>query len=347
MAKRLLLNFKKDWTIGFRNFYLAITIATAVLFYLFLTFLIPEDYSPVNLYLYTDPLYREALQNGEESEFEVMEMDSPEAVYESMKKDVNGYGFIVQQGETAPDITIVSQGGEESETANLLKLSLGTAFTEYLMTGQEYAIDYDVVTLHPGMEKVSYQDNFLPIFIVMESSFIGFFLISVMLFMEKDQRMHTAYLVSPGGLTEHLLSKVLVMLLLGYVSAFGITLAVRGFDANFYRLWLTVTVSSFLSSSLGLLMGAIFNSLQKAMFLLLSFVFLLMMPVLSFAFPVFTPGWIKFLPTYPMLQAARSAVIPAFGAAGFYKNIAVIAGEGTILFIMSRLLYSRSLRATS
>jgi hypothetical protein len=352
--KHVLQNFSKDWRIGYRTHYLWITLATVVIFFLFIRFLLPEAYREVTLYHYIDPVFGTASQLEESLEKEmgsdtVIRLDSKEDVYREMEGNSSSYGLIVEPGAepgAPPRITVVSPGSAEGPWARLVELqvniglSLGTDVTEY-------PTEVPTEILYPELRNLPYRDTFLPIFLVVESSMIGLFLLTVMLFSEKDQQMHTAYLISPGGLSEHLLGKVMVMIVLGLISSFSMTLLLRGFAADYWLLFLTIISSSFMSSSVGLLFGAVFNSLQKAMMVVLVVMILLMMPLISYMFPNFSPLWIRVLPTYSMLFAARGAVIPAYGSAEVYRSALLLAAEGVVLFIIARLVYERTLWANS
>lgn len=357
--KNLLLNFKKDWRIGYRTHYLWITLATVIIFFVFIRFLLPESYQQITVYQYVDPAFgsipglEEAMEQemGSGSGEELVRLDSRDAVYAEMENNPSSYGLIIERGESAaakPRITIVSPGSAEGKWARLVELQLNIGLSMGISAAmEEYPTDFKTEFLHPELRNLPYRDTFLPVFLVMESSLIGMFLLAVMLFAEKDQRMHTAYMISPGGLTEHLLSKVLVMVVLGLISSFSMTLLLRGFNANYWLLLVIITAGSFLGSSIGLAFGAFFNSLQKAMMLVFALMFLLMLPLITYMFPSFSPVWVRVLPTYTMLFAARDAVIPVYGSAGVYRGALLLAVEGIVLFGISRFAYERALRTKS
>lgn len=354
--KHLLLNFKKDWTIGFRTHYLWITLATVVIFFLFIRFLLPDSYQEITVYQYIDPAYdsipglQEALAEGESDGELVIRVEKREEVYAKMKEDPSSYGFIIEKdpAHAKPEITIVSPGSAEGKWAQLVELQMNIGLSMGINAVMEenpggYPTDFTTRILYPELQDLAYRDTFLPAFLVMESALLGMFLLSVMLFAEKDQRMHTAYMISPGGLSEHLLSKALVMMALGLISSFSMTLLLRGFSANYWLLLVIMLASSFLGSAIGLVLGAFFNSLQKAMMIVFAVFFILLLPMISYMFPNFTPLWVTFLPTYTMLFAVRDAVIPAFGSAGVYRGALLLTGEGIVLFIIARLAYERIL----
>ncbi|XMB67092.1 ABC transporter permease [Mycoplasmatota bacterium zrk1] len=342
MFKRLINNFKKDWLRGYRHFYLLITIATALLFSAFLLFVLPDGYSTPDVYQYVDSSIGEPMFDAEEG---ITFVDSKEEIKKKMKEDANSYGVAVELIDSEPVVTIYTQSNAEGEFGQTLKMMLSRALS--LGEEFEYTERYESVVLHEEFKDVKYKETFLPVLIVMDSAMIGMFLLSVMLFTEKDHKMHTAYMVSPGGLTEHLLSKSMVMLVLSLISGTIMTLIVRGFDANFLYLYIVLIPGAFFGGTLGLFLGSVFKNVQKSMLGLIFLMIGLMLPTVSYMFPSFSPMWIKFIPTYQMIYGVRAAVIPLYGFDDVWRNAVIVLAEGIVLFGISRYLYQRALYKNS
>lgn len=337
MLKRLWANFKKDWIRGQRHFYLLITLATTIIYILFIRFVLPPNYTEPVLYQYnaTSEVFE---QEGEN----IQEVSSKAALYEAMREDSNSYGVVLEEIDSELSITIIMQSEADEEFGNLVKMLLNNEFY-YAYFGSETLDNYDVEVLHPEMQDIPFRDNYMPILIVMDSAMIGMFLLAVMLFIEKDQKMHTAYMVSPGGLTEHLLSKVLVTLVLSLISAFTFTLVLRGFDANYLYLLIMMIPSAFFGSSLGLFLGAAFKNIQKSMGGLITIMLFLALPVISYAVPSFRPEWITYLPTYFMIYGVRSAIIPVYGFDIVWQYALITLGYGVLLYMLSQYMYRQAL----
>lgn len=336
MLKRLWHNFKKDWLRGHRHFYLVITIATTLTYFLFIRFVIPVDYMAPNLYQYNATDMEIVEEEG------VTEVNSRAELEELMKENGNSYGVIVEEIDSKLTLTIITQSAADEEFASLIKLLINNEFYfEYF--GDELFEYYDVEVLHPEMADVDFRDNFVPVLIVMDSAMVGMFLLSVMLFIEKDQKMHTAYLVSPGGLTEHLLSKTLVMIVLAVVSAFVLTLLMRGFEANYWYLLIMMITSSFFGASLGTFMGSAFKSVSQAMGGIFTVMITLCLPVVSYIIPSWNPEFLQYIPTYYMIYGIRAAVIPFYGFEIVWQSALIVFAFGLVIYIISQNLYKRAL----
>ncbi len=80
------------------------------------------------------------------------------------------------------------------------------------------------------------------------------------MFFEKAEGTTKAYAVSPGTMMEYLMSKVIVMFLLGLGSMYLVTLATVGFKANLGLMLAIAFAGSFFGSSLGLLISSFFST---------------------------------------------------------------------------------------
>ncbi|SHJ19460.1 ABC-2 family transporter protein [Dethiosulfatibacter aminovorans DSM 17477] len=348
MGRRFYSTLKKDMKIAWREYFFHVTIITAAVFCLVLKFIIPYTFENITFFVYMEEGALPFAIDGFESEFSsgnLTFVDSREDLVERVGKNTESYGAAITKGDEYPEIELVLQGYENSRFRNLIELQVERGLSEFLKGNFFYRMDYRVKVLNPqyGSRILSYSDVLLPLFIVMESSFIGYFLIAVLLFMEKEQRMHTAFLVSPGRAGEHLLSKVVVMLVLGLISAFGTVIFLRGFDFNPVYLFMFLAVSSFFGSSLGLLIGSFFDTLSKSTLWVMATMAVIAIPVISYIYPAFAPIWVKVIPTYTMIYAAAEAFVDSGGGAVFYKNLSLILVEGMGIFALAHYFFRRAL----
>jgi hypothetical protein len=347
MGHRFYATLKKDMKIAWREYFFHVTIITAAIFCLVLKFIVPYTFENITFFIYLEEGALPFSVEGFDSEFtsgNLTFVDSREELVDRVGKKPESYGAVISKGDEYPEIELVLQGYENNKFRNLIELQIERGLSEFLKGNFFYKSDYQVKILNHqyGSNPISYSDIMLPLFIVMESSFIGYFLIAVLLFMEKEQRMHTAFLVSPGRTVEHLLSKALVMLVLGLISAFGTVIFLRGFDFNPLYLLMFLIVSSFFGSSLGLLIGSFFDSLSKSMLWVMASMTVLVIPVISYVYPPFSPLWVKVIPTYTMIYAAGEAILDSGGTV-FYRYLSLILIEGLGIFVLAHIFFKRAL----
>lgn len=348
MGQRFYATFKKDIKIAWREYFFHVTLITAAVFCLVLKFVVPYTFENISFFVYLEEGALPFSVEGLDSEFSsgnLVFVDSREDLFERVGKKTESYGAVIKKSDEYPEIELVLQGYENNRLRNLIELRIERGLSDFLEGKFFHKSNYRVKTLNLGYgsNPVSYSDILLPMFIVMESSLIGYFLIAVLLFMEKEQRMHTAFLVSPGRAGEHLLSKALVMLVLGLISAFGTVMFLKGFDFNPLYLFLFLMVSSFFGSSLGLLIGCFFDSLSKATLWVMATMAVLVIPVISYVYPAFSPLWVKTIPTYTMIYTAGEALVDSGRGSVFYRNISLILAEGIGIFVLAHIFFKRAL----
>jgi len=335
MMRRLWSNIKKDWLHGYRHFYLGITIASSVIFILFIRFVMPETYLAPEVYQFVDPIFAEVeLERsstfGTKSEFLSALDDNP-----------NAYGIAIEGEVEDPVVTIYVQSSVDEAFAELIKESLLLEFSGQTIQSLRTEV------LIPELATVGFRDRFIPLILVMDSALIGMFLLSVMLFVEKEQKMHTAYMVSPGRLFEHLMSKAVVMMVLSLISATLIVGFLRGTAANYAYLYGMMIPSSFVGATIGLLIGAIYRNVSQSMPGLLTAYLILAVPIITYIAPGFAPGFNVLIPTHHMILGLEAAVMPYFGFTVVWQSALILIGFGVVGFALSYKLYQRALYFSS
>jgi hypothetical protein len=332
MLRRLWANYKKDFLHGHRHFYVYITLASSVIFILFIQFVLPENYSEPDVYQYIDPAYTSLLD-----EVEVSVLGSPAAVVAALEENPNAYGIIIEQIDNQPVVTLYTQTNADEEFANLIKTGLLQTFNN------EQIREYPTRVLVPELANVTFKERFIPLIIVMDSALIGMFLLSVMLFVEKDQKMHTAYMVTPGGLLEHLLSKALNMMTLSLISGTLVVGVLRGVNANYAYLYMVLIPASFVGAGFGLLLGAVYKNVSDSMTGIFTLYLVLSIPIITYVYPSFNPWFNQLIPTHYMVQGMEAAVLPYSGFTIIWQSALALVGFGLVLYGVSHWLYKRAL----
>jgi hypothetical protein len=332
MLRRLWANYKKDFLHGHRHFYVYITLASSVIFILFIQFVLPENYSEPDVYQYIDPAYTSLLD-----EVEVSVLGSPAAVVAALEENPNAYGIIIEQIDNQPVVTLYTQTNADEEFANLIKTGLLQTFSN------EQIREYPTRVLVPEFANVTFKQRFIPLILVMDSALIGMFLLSVMLFVEKDQKMHTAYMVTPGGLLEHLLSKALNMMTLSLISGTLVVGVLRGVNANYAYLYMVLIPASFVGAGFGLLLGAVYKNVSDSMTGIFTLYLVLSIPIITYVYPSFNPWFNQLIPTHYMVQGMEAAVLPYSGFTIIWQSALALVGFGLVLYGVSHWLYKRAL----
>jgi len=202
--------------------------------------------------------------------------------------------------------------------------------------------DKQVVRTLEVTETLNNRENLVPIFIAYMGSLMGFFIVMAYIFYDKAEGVIRAFAVTPSSIWKYLISKVFVILTTVVVSSSIITIPVMGGQPNYLLFYMFLIITTFAIASLGLLVASFFDSISKAFGVMYAIMISLMIPAFSYYIPSFDPLWLRFVPTYPLLQGFKEIMLN--GDAGYVLTyaFAFLAG-GLILFILADIRFKKTL----
>jgi ABC-2 type transport system permease protein/fluoroquinolone transport system permease protein len=334
---------KQDSKVALRNYFHLVILILAVLMSLIINFAIPEEVklTPTELFFDNTPgkVFQEYLisEGVERDRF----FNTREALKEEVRKKDNSLGIIVEGELDRARVTIIHQGTESEEILNLLDATIESALDR--IRGIERETNHRVEYLRPKSAPVPFNKNTIPVIVFMEAIMLGFLLIAVMVFQEKEEGSIRAYRVSPGGTLEYILSKATVNMGLGVIYATLLVMFTMGFRVNYPALLALVALSSFFITMLGLAVSAFFRNLQEFLFVGVFILSILAFPVGSYYSPAFSPDIITWLPSYPILFGVREILFPT-GKTGFIASLnLLLIAESLGMLLISYLVVKRRL----
>ncbi len=127
------------------------------------------------------------------------------------------------------------------------------------------------------------------------------------------------------------------------ISSSIVVIPIMGLKPNYPLLYLFLMVSSFAFSSLGLLVASFFDNISKAFGVLYLIMIAMMLPVFPYYIASFDPVWLRFFPTYPLLEGFRGIMAgnPDIGYVLGYSLMFVVGG--IILLALSNIRFKKSL----
>lgn len=350
--KALMHTFVKDMKLATRSFYIWIVLLFAVIFIGVMLFVVPEEPSlGTQAYIYVEDTPQlkafsdsisDALIDEVQSTGGYELVGSRDAVISAMEEDRNAKGLYVDMRDGRLYAEYILQGYEGESMENLFAAEIkGVA-------AREAGLGIDsTVTYLKGLnaEKIPVKNALIPVFLVMESAFIGMFLVASYVFMDKSDGTIKAYAVSPGKLWQYLLSKVMMFVVFGWLSGFLTLIALRGFSFNFLHVFLLLTIFNIFGTILGLILAAFFDSLQSSMIWILLVAAVFGVTTVSYLMPSFSPAVVRWMPTYPMQFAFREALFPSGNAAHIWRNAGLFLGLDLVLFGTIIGLYKKRISA--
>jgi ABC-2 type transport system permease protein len=202
--------------------------------------------------------------------------------------------------------------------------------------------DRQVVRTLEVTETLNNRENMVPIFMVFTGALMGFFIGMAYIVYDKAEGVIRAFAVTPSPMWRYLLSKIFVIMTTVVVSSSIIAIPVMGGQPDYLLFYVFLIITTFAMASLGLLVTSFFDSMAKAFGVMYAVMFVLMIPAFSYFIPSFDPLWLKFLPSYPMLQGFKEILLR--GDAGYVLIYsAVFLVGGLVLFLLADMRFKKTL----
>lgn len=310
MLQRFINLFKQDLLVAYRNKFHIVIIVLAVLMALVVNYVIPEEVKLTPTEIFLDKtegqLMKDLMLRNEVDEDRFVK--SKEELYERLESNSNTLGVIIEGNLEKINYTLVGQGNESEESFNLLDAAMDYALK--MIRNSDYQSKYRIERLRGQSPAVPFNKKMIPIFIFTEVILLGFLLIAVMVFQEKNEGSVRAYRVSPGGTLEYILSKVGTNLVLALIYAHVLILLTIGTGFNILNLFSVIVLANIVMTLLGLSVSVFFKSLEEFIFVAIFIMSVLSLAMMSYLTPSFAPDYIKILPSYPVLFGLREILFP-------------------------------------
>ncbi|MFC1983596.1 ABC transporter permease [Chloroflexota bacterium] len=192
------------------------------------------------------------------------------------------------------------------------------------------------------METLNNRENLVPVFIAYMGSLMGFFIVMAYIFYDKAEGVIHAFAVTPSSIWKYLISKIFVILTTVVVSSSIITIPVMGGQPNYLLFYIFLIITTFALASLGLLVASFFDDISKSFGVMYAIMISLMIPGFSYYIPSFDPLWLRFFPSYPLLQGFKEIMLN--GDAGYVLTYSfVFLVGGLILFVLADIRFKKTL----
>ncbi|MFC2007936.1 ABC transporter permease [Chloroflexota bacterium] len=202
--------------------------------------------------------------------------------------------------------------------------------------------DRQVVRSLEVMETLNNRENLVPVFLVFAGSIMGFFIMLSYIFYDKTEGVIRAFAVTPSPMWKYLLTKIFVILSTVIVSSTIIAIPVMGGQPNYLLFYIYLLITTFAMASLGLFVASFFDSIAKAFGVMYAIMIMLMVPVFSYYIPRFDPLWLRFFPSYPMLQGFKDILLNGDTTYVLTYSLVFLAG-GLALFALADMRFKKTL----
>ncbi|WP_066497801.1 ABC transporter permease [Abyssisolibacter fermentans] len=343
MFSRFINLLKQDIKVTIRNYFHFVILFLATLMIILINFVIPKNVKLTPNEVFFDNSEGKVLENYliKQGIDETRIFQSREELEKEVEKNNNSIGIIMEGALDNAQFIIIHQGSESPEILNVLDSTIESTLDKIRNSVEtnNFRVDY----LRSKTEPIPFNKNMIPVIIVTEAVMLGFFLISVMVFQEKEEGSVKAYRVSPGGTLEYVLSKAVVNVILAVIYSGLVILFTMGFSVNYLSIFLIVILSSFLMTLVGLSVSVFFKNLQEFLFVGVFIIAVAGFPLTSYLSPSFAPSFITWLPAYPVLFGLREVLFPS-GKSDFVTSLnLILLAECAVFLVISYLTTHKKL----
>ena len=121
------------------------------------------------------------------------------------------------------------------------------------------------------------------------------------------------------------------------------TLVAVGFGANYLNLAILVALASILMTLVGMIVAVFFRSLSEWFFPGALLLIVNMLPVVSYAAPVFSPKFITLIPSYPLIFAVNNILFAPTKQGYMGPLVLLLLAEILVAFAVCYLLVHKKL----
>lgn len=368
---KLWYSFTKELKLSSKSWYFYIELGMAIVFLVILLFVVPENFSSkTSEYIYLDmpePMVTGFMtqtqpldldQKSERIEVEVGKDSFMATVFETEDKKVffmddkaaiaaiadkeRKFSAIIsadEEGQLSYEYFL--QGYESERFKNLyLILHNKKATTMDLMQGIE---NQRVEKLQESPVGLNDRENMIPIFLTFNGSFMGMFIIAAYIFLDKQEGIIKAYAVTASTVWQYLLSKVGVIVVTSIATSLIIMTPVMGLQPNYFLFFVFLITSGFFATSIGLVLSSYYRDITQSFGALFLVIIAMMLPNISYLIPSWEPLWMKFIPTYYMIQSFKEIILPNSDAAFVLLSSLGFLVLGVLLFLFANHRFKKTL----
>lgn len=357
--RKLITLFRKDMLLGIKDIFVLLEVGFAAVMAAALVFVVPEEIDSEGLTFihdgsgtlerFVEAAVAEAGVDGGADAVGDVFVDSRDAVVRGMVENRNAVGIVVERG---PDerfrIDLLTQPYTTPATVSYVEAELRDFFAILAQGPGSYPPSvYEAVRVEAlqagARDTIPFNQQLVPVVLFTMVGIIGLFAMVSLLGQERDDRTIRATRVSPTGLLTVITSKHLVLLATGFTTFSIIYLATIGFTGYLPALGIMM-LTVLVGSSIGAILGAFFSNPMNAMLWVFALLIILGLPAVSLFAPVFSPWWMRVLPSYHTLFGLDAAMFPGGEAGTISRSALVLAGWVVVLVPLSGAIFAARAR---
>ena len=354
--KKILNLFKKDVLLGIKDVFILLEIGFAIVIMLLLIFVFPKDIERDAMVYIQDEtgLVQSIIDQFSENEEINMEFDAfvetRKEIIDGMTKNRNAMGVIISKGDETlyktemlvqPYTTDAMMKYVEIEMEDLLSM-MHPPMGAYPLSAHSVV---RLSSLQEGLkDDIPFNRRILPPIILMMVGILGMFAMVSLIGQERADATIRAFRVTPTGMIGFLLSKNLMLLAVSVVTFSILYVPVMGGFAGYLPALMITALTVIFGSAVGTFLGSFFDNPMASMGYVILLMMFLSLPAISLFAPVFSPAWLKFIPTYHTLFGLDAAMFPDNNAHIIWQGAGILAAIDLVLITLSGWVFVNRIR---
>lgn len=340
--------------LGFKDVWILLELGAAVLITAMLLFVVPKEIKrELPIYIQDNTgvfkLMVDQIGGEESKKGGQLFVDSREEVVEGMRKNKSAFGMIISPRDSNKfHIELLTQPYSSDAMVEYLEVQMTDVFTMIAEPEGSYSPEIfnkvEVKALNNQVrDDIPFNQRMIPLILMFIVGFMGLFTMISLIGQERSDQTIRAYKVTPSSLLTLLTSKHLMLLTVGFITFSIVYLPSAGISG--YLLALLVIIPTILiGSSLGVMLGSFFDNPMGAIGWVFLFMMIFGLPGVSLFAPVFSPEWLKFIPSYYTLFGLDAAIFPDGYSNVLWISVGVLFGMSAVLLPLSSWIFTRKLR---
>jgi hypothetical protein len=349
--KRILNLLKKDIILGIKDIFILLEIGFAIILVFVLLFIIPEDIkTEARIYIYdqSDIVKNFVLENNPDIDKEAGEyfVDSREDVIKGMNKNKLAVGIIIKENENDKyNVEMLTQPYTKPALAKYIEVDLEDLLS---ILSDVYPPEVHnrlrIDSLDYGKnDSIPFNKRILPVVLLFMVGILGLFAMVSLTTQEKSEATIKVYRITPADMWSFLISKMLMIILTGITTFSILYIPIMGMNGYFESL-LIMILTIIMGSAIGIIFAGFFDNIMTSILWVMLLMIILTLPAVSLFSPLFTPNWLKIIPTYHTLFALDSAMFPDNNSHIIWQSAIILAIIDVVLFTISGLIFNNTVR---
>ena len=188
--------------------------------------------------------------------------------------------------------------------------------------------------------QVSMQQQMRPLLLIMVLM-VEVFALSSLVAIEVQERTAVAVLATPVRIVDFLAAKGIFGIILAFVEAALLGILIGAFAVNAPAVIVILLLGALIVTGFAMISGSYGKDFMGTLMISMLFMIPLMIPAFAALFPGSTPGWVKIIPTYGLVDAMIRITVDGAGWSDIAPALLMLAGWGLVAFGAGALVLRR------